>query len=141
MDLYFTGVVVAFLIGMVKLGAALSTRFSIRANNLKKLGLHFRAATGTFEPEGTTPGGWIALAIWLLALAPIGSWISIASAVWTYVSAIRNRKPVPDKVKALHSRVASGELSKDQLVELQEEIQRTLGQPGAALTGQVPFSV
>jgi len=136
-EFYLAGIVVAFLMGLLKLGRALSIRFSVKARNMGKLGLYYRAGTGTFESEGTTAGGWVGLAIWLLLVAPLGSWLSAGSAAWTYVSAKRktDHTTVSDRVKAIQEMVANRELSKEQLVEAQEEVKRELGQAGAVLTG------
>ncbi len=136
MELYLVGVGVALLIGVVKVGVARSTRFSIRAKNLRKLGLHYRAGRGTFEQEGTAVSGWIALVIWLLVVAPLGSWLCVASAAWTYFSAKRKQVPIPEKVKVIQDLMARHELSREALIEAQEEMHRVTGQPGAVLTGE-----
>jgi hypothetical protein len=136
-DFYLAGMVVAFVIGAVKLGVALAIRFSMKARNMGKLGLHYRAATGTFEREGTSVGGWVGVAIWLILVTPFGSWVSVASAGWTYVSARRRaaRASISNKVKAVQEIVATRELSREELIEAQEELKRELRQPGAVLTG------
>lgn len=137
MEFYLVGVVVAFLMGIVKLGVALSIRLSVKARNLHKLGLRYRASTGTFDKEGTTRAGWVGLAIWLVVVAPLGSWVSVASAVWTYLAAKKKATAaaVPNKVKTIQDVVANRELSREQLIEAQEEVKRELHQPGAVLAG------
>lgn len=136
MEMYLAGVAVALFIGIVKVGVGLTTRFSTKAQNMAKLGLRYRAGFGSFEHEGSSLGGWIALVVWLVVLAPLGSWLSVASAGWTYISAKRKQVLFPEKVKAIQDLMARHEMSKEQLIEAQEEIHRVMGQPGAALTGE-----
>lgn len=94
MDAYLTGVGIALLIGAVKVLVSFSALASTRAKNVKMIGLHYKPLDGGYGSEPTSATGWFFYVVWLLLLAPLLSWLSVASAAWSLVSAIARRKPV-----------------------------------------------
>lgn len=134
MGWYFAGVAVSFLIGVWRVLYALTTVFSTRARNLAKIGLHYSVLFG-FQQEGSSASGWAFFLIYALALAPLASWLSVGSTMWRVIRSGRKSEPVPSRVKEIQNLIATRPLTKEQLVELQEELQVVTGATGAALTG------
>ena len=134
MDLYIKGVVVAFVIGIIKVLVGLRMRSSTRAKNFARLGLHYRVGNDAFEAAGTSAAGWLGYVGYMLVLAPLFSWLSVAAAVWTFLSFRRARTRLKAEFKAFLDLLDSRELSREQLIEAQEKLQASTGRPGAAVT-------
>lgn len=137
MDFYIQGLFISFLIGFVKVCISISTLFSIRARNLKKIGLYYSLMSGGFT--NTKPNSAIKFVLYstyVLLIAPIFSWLSVASASWGVIAWLSKRSPVPEKIKEIQWKIAHFDLTKDQLIELQEEIAKITGNPGPIRTGE-----
>ncbi len=136
METYLLGVAVALLLGFVKVGAVIASLPSTRAKNLETIGLYYRYSTGDFDAT-KPPGvfGFIGVALWVLVVAPLGSWLSVASAAWGYIRFARARAALPEGVKAIHFRIAHQRLTKDEMIEQQEDLARLQGIPGPVRTG------
>lgn len=126
---YETGLVVALLIGILKIGLGISAKTSQRAKNFARIGLHYDAMAGAFGLQKKTGLSFVWFLVWMLVLAPLFSWLSVASALFGFIRAKVSAPPVPDKVKEIQFKIASCDLSRDQMIELQVELSRVLGMP------------
>lgn len=137
-DLYFTGWLLAVGLGFIKMVMGFSMLNSTRARNLKKIGLHFHPFSGQFKDSPASFGGLVFYVIYLLAIAPIFSWISFISGVWPFISAWTNRVDVPEKIREIQYKIASVDLSKDEVLSLQNEVLTFHGQtPNPVITSNV----
>jgi len=119
---YFSGFILAFVIGLVKVAISFSNLLSIRARNLAKVGQHYNCFQGRFVEQKSGKGSHLFFVIYMLVLAPLFSWLSVMSAAWTFVAAWSNKVPVPEKIKEIQFKIASIDLSKEQLAEMYQEI-------------------
>lgn len=125
---YESGVWLAFLIGLVKVCISTSALFSLRARNLKKVGIHYHCFRGDFissKPTGVL--GFLFYLFYMLMLAPLFSWLSVLSSAWGFISWLSNRTPVPEKIKEAQYKIAHLDLSKDELTKLLSAIAIALG--------------
>jgi len=134
-DVYLTGVGIAFLISFVKVCMAASALLSVRSKNMARIGLYYSCLAGTYEPKQFKLSRFLIYLFYMLAVAPIFSWLSVASGLWSFISAHSNRTPVPDNIKAIQWKMANIQMSKEQLIELQEEMAKILGSGGPVRTG------
>lgn len=137
---YFYGVLLALLIGFVRVCISVSILFSQRAHNLKKIGLCYNPFQGNFTPSNTTTGAkfskFIFYLFYVLILAPIFSWLSVISFVVGVIARLTNKAPIPECIKEIQFKLANVDLSKDQMIELQTEISKLLGINLRILTGE-----
>lgn len=134
-DFYLLGVAISFLIGSAKIAVAVATVFSQRAKNLEKIGIYYSFMRGAFGSE--TPTSFYKLAafvFYLSVIAPLFSWLSVASAAWAFIAYLSSRSAVPEKVKELQYKIAHADLSKEQLISLQEEAAKALDLSGGKHT-------
>jgi hypothetical protein len=135
-ETYLLGVVAAFVIGLIKLVVAVSELLSTAARNFKTVGRYYQLWTGCyFAEKPPTPAVLVTFAVWMLVVAPLGSWLSVASAVWTYSKFLKVRSAQPPPLKAALYRVRNERLTRDEMVALQEELAKEQGLTGRALTG------
>lgn len=128
-DAYTTGVVVAAVIGAVKIAITSSILLSLRARNMSKVGYHYHTFTGQFLKQKPMKGSFIFFILYVLVFAPIFSWLSVISAAWGYIAAHTNKSPVPDKLKEIQFKIANVDLPKDKVIELVSETAALLGVP------------
>lgn len=128
-EIYITGVILAFGIGLLKVFATISILMSTRTSNLRKLGLRYHYFTGTFVGEGVPAGSFSFYCIYILGLAPIFSWISVISAIFTFISSKVNTVPIPERLKEIQYKIATIDLPLETLKELTREANQVLGIP------------
>ncbi|MEK6774103.1 MAG: hypothetical protein AABY64_09185 [Bdellovibrionota bacterium] len=91
--MYESGVVVAFLVGAAKFIWLASYTNSNLVLNFSKIGQHYNPYTSSFESEPSNHS-FFQLAAYLMLIAPIFSWLSVASAVGLYIFQ-KARAPTP----------------------------------------------
>lgn len=129
---YVTGVQIAFIIGIVKLAFSINCVFSTRAKNFEKIGLYFSLRSGTYTSNTPITVSKVAIfSIHLLILAPIFSWLSVVSAAWLAISSLSSRSSIPEKLKEVQFKVANIELTKEQMMNMLEEVRSILNLPAS----------
>lgn len=133
MGIYFTGVVIAAIIGLVKLIITMSIIFSNKAHNLKKVGLYFNPSAGDFTKSKPTWKGSVFLVTDMVLITPLLSWLSVVWSVILYIKGFANKAPVPDKIKEIQFKLSSIELPKDKVKEYMDDIAKFYGLHDAGL--------
>lgn len=124
---YESGLALAFVINLVKVIISIAQLTSVRAKNLKHVGLHYSCIQGKYLQR---PGHPLRMALYLfymLFVTPIFSWISVVSAVLTYLWIYAKRQQVPEKVKELQYRLGASLLTKEQVADVLTELGRFHG--------------
>ena len=134
-DLYLSGVIFSFFIGLIKIGIAISAISSVRAGNLKKIGLYYSGINGTFTTSKPSVLKFTGFFAYMVLLAPIFSWLSVASAAWSVIHWLNTRSSIPEAVKIIQYKIAHVNLSKEQMISAQEEISKVLGMPSQIRVG------
>jgi len=124
MGYYLLGVVIAFLINLVRLFITIISGFSQRINNLKKIGGYYNITEGQITKEKPSTGKVAFYFVDVLVITPLLSWLYICYLVFVIVKARINKAPVPEKLKEINFKLASIELPKEQVKECLNEISR-----------------
>lgn len=127
MDFYLTGFFAALIIGIIKLVISLSEVFSRRAQNLSKIGLHWDFWSGNYFPKKTGKLSFFFVFIYLIFIAPLFSWLSVASAAVFYIVRKANQTTPPDRIKEIQFKLSHADLSKNEVVNLKKELDSFLG--------------
>jgi hypothetical protein len=118
MDLYYHGWLLAVLIGIAKLMITSSISFSTAARNMGKIQQYYNPWLGIYSSNKVTPLKWTLYTAYLIGIAPLASWLTVLSAVWTWVYALVNKPPTPDKLKEIQFTMNSVDLSEDDVRDL-----------------------
>jgi hypothetical protein len=124
---YIWGYFISLVIGFIKLLVSISISNSQKASNFSKIGLHFSPWQGKFVFYRTSLRSYIFFGIWLIALAPLFSWLSVVSAIYTYISHKVNETEPSDELKKLQFQIANSNLSESQMNEITKKIAILLG--------------
>lgn len=132
-DFYLAGVVAAVLIGVVKSCVSLFQLSSIRTKNFERVDLHFSVWLGDYTDEKS--GCWSIAGYFFLVLflAPVASWISVAFATCAWWL---SRQAPPAELKSLQYRVAHVALTREQMIEWQEQSAKALSLAGPVRRGR-----
>jgi hypothetical protein len=132
---YFIGVTLAFGISALQVCVAIARLSSTRARNLKQIGLYYRPTRAAYVPDKPSSLSFVGYLVYALLVVPLGSWLSVASAAWMVFKYLLERSKPPERVKELQYKIANIDLTKDQLIETQEEISKALGTIGPVRRG------
>lgn len=133
---YLIGALIAFLIGVFKVIISISMLFSIRARNLKKVGLFYSCFRGTFIVGKPSKLNFPFYLLYMLVIAPVFSWLSVISATRGYISAWANKVQIPERIKEIQYKIATMDLPKEAMIEVQNDLSKILGVNIPVFTGQ-----
>lgn len=128
-DFYFTGWLFALLLGFIKMVIGFSTLNSLKTKNLMKLGLYYHPFSSQFKTYPTIIFHHIFYVFYLLILAPLFSWVSVIFGTWPFIAMWANKVDVPEKVKEIQYKMATVDLSKDEVLKLKQELEEISGVP------------
>lgn len=134
-EFYFAGVFAAFVIGVIKVALTSANLLSLRTQNMNRIGLHYACLAGNYTPAKSSPWSIFWFAVYMLLLTPIASWLSVASAAWSWVRWRASQTAVPEDMKRLQYRLAHVTMTKEQMIAWQEEVSKVLGIIGPVRTG------
>lgn len=124
---YESGFQIAFMIGLLKFSITIAVLFSTRAKNMAKVGIYLSLFNGTFSSFKENNAKYLIwYAFYMLALAPLFSWLSVASAVFYFAFQKLTAPPVPDSLKEIQYRVATIEMSKIEMLAVIESTKKIL---------------
>ncbi len=127
-DVYARGVVVAFLLGLGRLGLLLPELWSQRARNLSKVGLRFSYFVGNYVQGRPSMLSHALLALaYSLMLAPLASWLAVASATRTALLAWKGVHETPEHVKRYRHQLSLVSLPKAEVRRLTTEFMKASG--------------
>lgn len=127
LEFYFSGFLIAFIIGVIILFMNLSFLFSVKRKNIEKIGLFYNFAVGNFLE--TKPNKFLIVFGLLdrLLFSPLLSWIYVVIVAWRWFSSIINKAPIPEKIKEIQFKISSAELPQEMMDELALEIKKFYG--------------
>ena len=124
MGYYLLGVIVAFLINVVRLFITIITGSSQRIKNIQKLGVQYNITEGKCTKEKPKPGKVVFYIADVLIITPLLSWLYVCYFVFSIVKARINKAPVPEKLKEINYKLSSIDLPKETVKECMNEIAR-----------------
>jgi len=139
MGYYLVGVIIAFLINVVRLFINIITGFSQRVKNIQKLGTQYNIFDGKCYKEKPTPGKVAFYIADALIITPLLSWLYVCYSVFKIVEARINKAPVPEKLKEINYKLSSIDLPKENVKECMNEIARFYGAEDAGFDDRNPY--
>jgi hypothetical protein len=139
MGYYILGVVIAFLINVVRLFITIITGFSQRIKNIEKLGVHYNITEGKCTKQKPTPGKVVFYITDVLVITPLLSWIYVCYFLFTIVKARINKAPVPEKLKEINYKLSSIDLPREIVKGCMNEIVRFYGGEDADFDHRNPY--
>lgn len=124
MGYYLIGVMIAFLINVIKLFTTIIIGFSQRIKNIKKIGGYFNITEGQITKEKPSNGKVVFYFLDVLFITPLLSWLYVVYYVFALVKARINKAAVPEKLKEINFKLSSVDLPKEQVKECLNEISR-----------------
>jgi Asp-tRNA(Asn)/Glu-tRNA(Gln) amidotransferase C subunit len=137
---YLMGVLAAFLVGLVKVVSAVIALLSLRTRNMRQVGMYYSCLNSAYTADVPSAWKFVGYVLFMLVLAPVASWLSVTSAAWTWLRWRAGQQATPEDVKRLQYRLAHVRLSKEQMIEWQEELSKVLGVAGPVRTGDAQTS-
>jgi len=139
MGYYLLGVIIAFLINVVRLFITIITGFSQRIRNIQKLGFQYNITEGQCTKEKPTPGKVAFYIADVLIITPLLSWLYVCYFLFTIVKARINKAPVPEKLKEINYKLSSVDLPNEVVKECMNEIARFYGAEDAGFDDRNPY--
>lgn len=139
MEYYLLGVIIVFLINVVRLVITIITGFSQRIKNIQKLGIQYNITEGQCTKEKPTPGKVVFYVVDALLITPLLSWLYVCYFVFTIVKARINKASVPEKLKEINYKLSSVDLPKETVKECMNEIARFYGAEDAGFDDRNPY--
>lgn len=129
-DVYISGFVVAFWLGVLRFILTFSAANNQKAKNFEKVGTFLSVWSGRFDAL-TPPSklNFFFLAAYCLVIAPFGSWISVSSAAWGFFRWLSDKFNAPQTIKDFEFKVTKLNLTKPQMLEALDNISRFLNLP------------
>jgi len=127
---YLAGTMIALCLNIYRLFLSISTATSIRARNLKKIGYYFNLSKGAFVE--TKPSALLVsfTILDLLIISPLLSWLPVVLALFNWFRVRANKMPTPEKLKELQFRLATSDLTKEQVERTYSGIRELLSTYG-----------
>lgn len=125
---YVIGVAISFLVSVVKVSYATAQLTSTRAKNFKHLGLFYSCAQGRFLEGKSHPIRYLVYLIYMLLIAPLFSWLAVASAAGAFIWDMSRRQPTPEKIKDVHYKLGFSVLPKEQVIQLARDLGNLVGE-------------
>jgi len=127
--IYWFGVVTAYVIALIKVALSVGFAVSTRASNLAKVEYYYDPWNGSYlNRTPASKARWAGSLIWLLIVTPLFSWLTVGSAAFGYFKAkAQSPSSTPEKLKALQYKLASFDLTKEQVEDLLVEINQAAG--------------
>jgi len=132
MEIYLTGIGVAVLVSIVRGFGMLTTVFSTKVRNFKRVGLHYNLSTGGFTKEETSLITILFLILDMVVFSPLLSWLSVIWIGGTYAKSLIARQGVPEKVREFNFKMSSADLPVDLIQKYMNEMDAFYGIEPAA---------
>ncbi len=140
MEIYLGGVLVVFLINLVKIIVAAIAASSQKIKNIEKLGLYYNIIEGQCTKQKPS---WAKVAFYLfdqLVIAPLLSWVNVFYFSFIFIKARFNRVPLPEKIKEINFKLSSANLPRETVKECFNEIARFYGGEVAEIDDRNPYN-
>lgn len=135
-DLYSFGILPAAITSWIRLVIVLREANSIRAANFRRVGLYYHLWNGRYEGSRQSASNKALSIFALLICGPLLSWLSVFSDLWMWFQYFQSRSNTPPDLKKIQHRIATVELSTDDMVTAQLEIGEVLGVDAPVRTGR-----
>lgn len=127
LNFYLLGVFVVIVLMIIRIASGIAVSNSLRARNMKKIGVHYNFFAGTFSKEKQKPLSVFFSILFLLIIEPLLSWINVAVTLWKWFSAHANKTAIPESVKEFQFKLAHVDLSKAEIEKSGREMAKLQG--------------
>jgi hypothetical protein len=128
MEIYLSGVFVAFLINLVQLVIAAVAASSQRIKNIEKTGRFYNITEeGRFTKQKPTWGKTTFYLVEVLTINPSLSWFYVCYFAFTLVKTRVNRAPLPERLKEIQYKLSSANLPRETVKDCLNEIAHFYG--------------
>lgn len=129
MELYVLGVIIAFIVNILRGVFALSNLISVKSRNFRKLKLYYDFTSGGYVKTKTSITKYILIFGELLIISPLFSWLSIGWFSFNLIRGFIKKGQVPEKIKEINFKLSSADLSKEKIKECLDQLAEFYGYP------------
>lgn len=122
MEIYFLGVMVAFVVNLFEFRISLSQLASKKSKNLAAIGLHYSCFMGKCTAESPSGFKFGVYVVWMLLITTMFSWLTVGVSIYSLGTFSMQQLSIPNEVKLIQHRLSSVQLSKKQVFGLINEL-------------------
>lgn len=129
MDFYLSGVLLAFVINVVRSIFIISNLFSTKTKNFNNIKMYYEITTGGYSKTKTSKIKYAMIFGELLVVSPLFSWLSIGVFAIALIKIYIKKGQIPEKIKEINFKLSSIELPKENVKECLNELALFYGLP------------
>lgn len=127
LTIYLAGVLIVFVLMVIRIISSISISFSLRARNMKKVGLYYHFVMGNFSKDKPNTFNLILGIFTMIVIEPLLSWINVVITIWKYISIYANKSPVPEYLKEYQFKLSHFNLTKEEIERMGRELAKKQG--------------